>query len=57
MGGNVTCSSQLGVGTEFSIKLNTKCKKKSNTTFNVDNFGSLIDEKVIIYKKASDKDL
>ena len=26
IGGTVSCSSQLGSGTEFKIKLNTKCK-------------------------------
>ena len=29
MGGTIGCTSQVGIGTEFKIKLNTKCIKLS----------------------------
>lgn len=37
MGGTVSVDSNIGIGTEFKIKLNTKCKKKLNNEIKSDN--------------------
>ena len=54
MGGTVTCKSKIGVGTEFKIKLNTKCKKQLNNN----NMKKCCDQElIIIYKKNEEQEL
>jgi signal transduction histidine kinase len=51
MGGNITCKSELGVGSEFNITLNTQCKMSWQDTVNLDN------SKVIMHKGHDEKKL
>ena len=52
MGGKVTCSSQLGSGAKFKIKMNSKCKQ-------IVRRGKINESKdfVIIHKHDDDKEL
>ena len=51
MGGTVSCDSNIGEGTQFRIKLNTKCKKKLSTEIKSD------EPITIIHKATSEAEL
>ena len=52
MGGNITCKSELGVGSEFIITLNTQCKMSWQDIETTDN-----ESKIIMHKGQNEKKL